>query len=95
MLEQGAYTVVSALGRNDALARCGEPADLIIIGHSIPKEDKIEIIQCFRAANPRGITLALTRAGEERLKEVDTYLSPGDPEELLRAIRRILARHDD
>src|ERR1051326_4180361 len=78
VLEQGAYTVISALGLNDALARCSEPADLIVIGHSIPRDDKLDIIHRFRAANPRGLTVVLTRAGEERLKEVDTYLNPGD-----------------
>lgn len=90
MLEQGGHTVVSAIGFNEAMMACKRTADLLIIGHSIPKQDKLDIIVSFRTANPKGLVVALTRAGEARLKEVDAYINPGDPEELLRAIRYIL-----
>ena len=90
ILEAGGYKVITALGRREAIDKCGEPADLVIIGHSIPKKDKVAMIECFRVANPRGVTFALTRAGEERLREVDVYINPGDPDDLLRAIGHVL-----
>ncbi len=81
------HKVTSALGFHDAMQGYANPADLLIMGHSIPKNDKVDIIECFREKNPKALVIALTRAGEARLKEVDTYLNPGDPEELLRAIQ--------
>ncbi len=77
------------------MEQCGVSADLIIIGHSIPEKDKLDIIGCFRAASPKGLVIALTRAGEQRLKEVDAYINPGDPEELLRAVKYILDPKSD
>ena len=90
MLEQAGHQVTSAVGFHDAKRACENAADLIIIGHSIPKADKLDLISSFRSMSPNGTVVALTRAGEDRLKEVDAYINPGDPEELLRAIRFIL-----
>ncbi len=87
ILESAGHRVTSALGLNDGREACGKVGfDLFILGHSIPEADKVELVACFRAANPEAQVIALTRAGEPRLKEVDTYLNPGDPEELIRAI---------
>src|SRR6476659_4456360 len=83
LLEQGGHRVSSSVGFNEAMDACKRVAHLLIIGHSIPKQDKLDIIVCFRSANPKGFVVALTRAGEARLKEVDAYINPGDPEELL------------
>jgi len=90
LLEAAGHKVTSALGFHEAHERCAHSFDLAIIGHSIPKKDKLDMVACFRQANPNGIVIALTRAGEERLKEVDHYINPGEPEDLLRAIERIL-----
>src|SRR5690242_8577333 len=90
MLKNAGHSVQSAIGFREAMEVCAYSADVAVIGHSIPKKDKVDIIDCFRAANPKGIVIALTRAGEERLKEVDAYINPGNPEELVRAIQYIL-----
>ncbi len=90
LLEQAGHTVRSAVGFQAALEECQAAAEVVVIGHSIPARDKIEIINCFRLANPKGIVVALTRAGEDRLKEVDAYISPGDPADLLGAINFLL-----
>lgn len=90
LLEREGHEVTSALGYHDAMLVCASPADLFIIGHSIPKNDKQDLIACCRKANPSAKVVALTRANEDRLKEVDAYISPGDPEELMRAIDLIL-----
>jgi DNA-binding response OmpR family regulator len=90
MLESAGHDVTCAFGFREAMDICAATADLVIIGHSIPKNDKLAIIDCFRGANPTGIVIALTRAGETRLPEVDHYVNPGDPEELLRAVAWII-----
>ena len=87
MLRDRRHQVTSALGFHEAREACERgPYDLAVIGHSIPEKDKLDFIAVFRHSNPDAIVIALTRAGERRLKEVDTYVYPGDPEELLRAI---------
>lgn len=92
ILQSAGHEVTSALGLQDGREACERSGfQLFIIGHSIPERDKLELIGCFRAANPKAQVIALTRAGEPRLKEVDTYINPGDPEELVRAIARVLA----
>lgn len=90
LLEGAGHKVTSALGFHEARELCTRDSDLVIIGHSIPRRDKLEMIACYRAANPNSIVIALTRAGEERLKEVDHYVNPGEPEDLLRAVERIV-----
>ena len=91
ILESAGHHVTSALGLTDAREACKTAGiQLFILGHSIPEGDKRELVACFRASNPKAKVIALTRAGEPRLKEVDAYVNPGDPEELLHAIRRIL-----
>ena len=91
MLKGAAHRVKSALGFQDATESCSRDSfDVIIIGHSIPQKDKLAIIGCFREANPKAVVIALTRAGETRLNDVDHYINPGDPEELLRALAWIL-----
>ena len=91
MLRGAAHEIVSAVGPQDGCDACLESHfDLCVIGHSIPKKDKLAIIECFRDNNPKAQVIALTRAGEARLPEVDIYIHPGDPEELLRAIESAL-----
>ena len=91
ILEGAGHEVTSALGLEDGRKACAHRGfQLFILGHSIPERDKIELVARFRATNPTAPVIALTRAGEPRLKEVDAYLNPGDPEELLRAIARTL-----
>ncbi len=91
LLKSAGYKITSALQHKEAMAACRQPGfDLVIIGHSIARADKLDIIACFRKSNPRAHVIALTRGSEARLREVDHYINPGDPEELLRAIGRIL-----
>ncbi len=96
ILEAAGHEVTSALGLQDGRAACEKRGfQLFILGHSIPEKDKLELVACFRGVNPKAQVIALTRAGEVRLKEVDTYINPGDPEELVRAISRVLAHGAD
>lgn len=87
MLQDRGHTVSSALGFVRAIERCAATGvDILVLGHSIAKDDKLKIIECFRNANPGALVIALTRAGEARLNVVDAYVHPGNPEDLLRAI---------
>jgi DNA-binding response OmpR family regulator len=91
MLRSVGHQVTSAYGYHEALELCAaSDYELTIVGHSIPEKDKLGIIDCVRRQNPNAIVIALTRAGERRIKEVDHYVNPGDPEELLRSIGWIL-----
>ncbi len=96
LLKSAGHKPTSALQHKEAMAACQQTGfDLVIIGHSIAKADKLEIIECFRRSNPRARVIALTRGSEPRLREVDHYINPGDPEELLRAIGRVLKPSTD
>ena len=91
LLEREGYEVVSALGFQEAREACDTPGfDIFILGHSIPKRDKLELIACFRNSNPDGFIIALTRANEPRLREVDAYVNPGVPEDLVRLVSATL-----
>ncbi|MGH9523735.1 MAG: hypothetical protein ACRD3E_14500 [Terriglobales bacterium] len=91
MLRGAGHDVTSALGLHDSREACTRgPFDLAIIGHSIPRNDKLEFISAFRQSNPVALVIALTRAGEERLSVVDAYVYPGDPESLIRTINALV-----
>jgi PleD family two-component response regulator len=65
LLEQKGYAVVNAFGFSKALASCHAGGfDLFILGHSIPHDDKLALIQSFRAHCPAPI-LSLERHGED------------------------------
>lgn len=87
MLKGEGHDVVSALGFHRGARACRRSGfDLFVLGHSIPKDDKLDLIRAFREKNVGAPVIALTRANESRLKEVDLYLNPGDPAELLRGL---------
>jgi DNA-binding response OmpR family regulator len=91
MLSDAGHDVTSAFGYHEGVERSASgDFDMVIIGHSIPKKDKLDFIAKFRQCNPQACVIALTRAGEPRLNEVDYYVNPGDPEELLRSIAWII-----
>ncbi|HET9183579.1 MAG TPA: hypothetical protein VFP59_15700 [Candidatus Angelobacter sp.] len=92
LLEQRGYSVTSALGFSQAIANCRDSGfDLFILGHSIPKSDKLELIKAFRENCPATI-LSLERHGED-LVPSDFHASPDDPEELMKTVDRILAEN--
>jgi|SRR5689334_21861591 DNA-binding NtrC family response regulator len=94
LLEQRGYSVTSALGFSQAIARCRASGfDLFILGHSIPDTDKLELIETFRENCPAPI-LSLERHGEERVPS-DFHASPDDPERLMKTVDRILAVSKD
>ena len=89
LLEQKGYAVVNALGFSKALEFCsGGGFDLFILGHSIPHDDKLALIQSFRA-HCRAPIVSLERHGED-VVPCDYHASPDNPEKFLEIIESIL-----
>ena len=89
LLETRGYEVTSAFGFTAATSQCRNAGfDLFILGHSIPMEDKEELIRTFKETCPAPI-LSLERVGEERV-QADYHAAPDNPEQLLRTVEKIL-----
>lgn len=91
MLESRGYTVTSAVGYVDAIAKCANADyDLLIIGHSIPLTDKESLI---REANQysKCPILALLRNDEPKLAAATESVSAADSRLLLEVVARLLA----
>jgi DNA-binding response OmpR family regulator len=89
LLEQKGYAVESALGFSKALAFCHAGGfDIFILGHSIPYDDKLALIESFRTHSPAPI-LSLERHGEDFVP-CDYHASPDDPAKFLETIENIL-----
>ncbi len=90
LLEINGYGVTSALGFSQAMAQCQAGGfDLFILGHSIPKDDKLELIKAFREHCPAPI-LSLERFGEDPVPS-DFHDTPDDPEKFLKTVDAILS----
>lgn len=90
LLKAAGHHVKSALGYQKALELCAaERFDVAIIGHSIPTQHKLAIIECFRKASPGAAVIALTRRGEEPLNEADYYADPWKYGELVHSVARM------
>jgi DNA-binding NtrC family response regulator len=90
LLEQKGYSVENAYGFSKALASCrGGGFDLFILGHSIPHDDKLALIEAFRT-HCSGPIVSLERHGEHFVP-CDYHASPDDPEKFLEIIENILS----
>ena len=91
LLEQKGHRVTSAEGFADAFRICGGPNaqfDLIVLGHSIPHQDKRAMIKhCVQTCCCP--VLALTRENEPPVEEAARSVPP-DPDALLTAVQEIL-----
>jgi DNA-binding response OmpR family regulator len=89
LLEQKGYAVVNAFGFSKALGFCRAGGfDLFILGHSIPYDDKLALIESFRAHCPAPI-LSLERHGEDFVP-CDYHASPDDPGKFIETIENVL-----
>jgi len=89
MLSREGFEVQSAVGFSAALQACEKGEfDLMIMGHSIPPEDKAAIIKQLRAVCQTPI-LALRRANEAPVKAAEFDLDSGDPERFLSYVKEI------
>ena len=90
LLTQAGYTVISALGIEEAATRCKAKADLLVLGHSVPRDKKQAVIKCFREHSSAPV-LSLLRAGQEKLPEADFAVEALNPVDFVRAVQAILA----
>ncbi|HEV2278135.1 MAG TPA: hypothetical protein VGS02_08160 [Acidobacteriaceae bacterium] len=92
LLQQMGHTVTSAEGFAEARRYCGlldRSFDLVVLGHSIPHEDKRAIIrECLK--NCSCPVLALLRTNEPPVQEATRSVST-EPREFLAAVDELLA----
>jgi CheY-like chemotaxis protein len=89
LLSHEGFKVESAVGFSAATRACENGKfDLVIMGHSIPPEDKTAIIGQLRAVCDTPI-LALRRPNEPTLKSAEYNLDSGDPERFLDYVKEI------
>lgn len=90
LLRARGYVVTSALGFSAAVELCQNATfDLIILGHSIPDNDKRELMRVFgkHCSCP---VLALQRQGENPPDGAHAIAFSDDPGTFLRAVQEIL-----
>jgi len=92
LLEQEGYRVSSAFGFREGMRTSEDgPFDLLILGHSIPRADKEEIVRAFRAASDAPILSLWTL--NEGVTDGINYLAFSDtPNKLLANVAAIFAR---
>ncbi len=90
MLRDAGYDVVSACGRDEAQSACraAQPA-LLILGHSVPRDEKRRLIALFRQASSAPV-LSLLDQHQTKLPEADFGASIEQPAELVVKVREIL-----
>jgi DNA-binding response OmpR family regulator len=94
LLEHKGYSVTNGLGFTQSIEQCSNGGfDLFILGHSIPKSDKLALIASFRANCPAPI-LSLERHGED-VVACDYHASPDDPKHFVEVVEKILAGREN
>jgi DNA-binding response OmpR family regulator len=89
LLRESGYEVTSAWGASEGLKHCTAKFDLLIIGHSMPHEEKQSLVKAFRARNSAPV-LALHREDEQMLEGADFEIPP-DPEVVVSAVASLTA----
>jgi DNA-binding response OmpR family regulator len=95
LLEIQGYAVQSAEGFTDALKFCnGASYDLVIIGHSIPHNDKKALLEAVRQSCAAPV-LALLRADEVPLEGAAASIDPMDIREFLKTVTNLTGSSED
>ena len=89
LLLQYGYQVTSALGAENSIQRCSTNVDLLLLGHSVPRNHKQEILNLFRTFNSSP-ALSLLAPGQEPLPNVDFAVEFLNPAQLIATLHRIL-----
>jgi len=92
LLASRGYTVTSAEGYTDALRKCRASSyDLLIIGHSIPRDDKRAIVDEMRQHCSAPV-LALLRTNEPELTSANQSIDASRPDLLVAAVESLIQR---
>jgi len=96
LLRASGFTVTSALGFTEAAALCRNRGfDLVIVGHSIPRQDRTALIEAVRRHNHTRI-LSLRRQGEELISGVDHWVESSEgPDVLIAAVKAALRKESE
>jgi len=91
ILKAQGFQVVSACDFTEALQRCQtDQFDLAIMGHSIPRPEKLVLIQEFKKKRYAPV-LSLVKHGDSPLPEADYWVEAFEgPEVLVRAVKTAL-----
>jgi len=90
LLRECGYNVTSAQSISEALKHCAAGKfDLLIIGHSMPHEEKRALVKAFRTRN-RAPVLALHRENEDPVEDADFEIPP-DPQVVVSAVASLIA----
>jgi DNA-binding response OmpR family regulator len=91
LLEREGYEVVSTLGLTASLEQCRDGGfDIFVLGHSIPRDDKKQMVNEFRRFCPAPIISLRRNAGEDFLDAADFHIEP-DPEPLVKLIADVIS----
>jgi DNA-binding response OmpR family regulator len=91
LLKSAGYSVQSAWGPEWAADQCRTShARLLVLGHSVPRQEKLRLIAIFKAHNPAPV-LSLLPRDQTKLPEAD-FGVPADPDSLLSAVSAILPK---
>lgn len=89
LLRSLGVTVVSGLYEREARSVCQEDADLLVLGHSVPRDEKRRLIHAFRQHSNAPV-LSLLRPEHDKLPEATLGVEAAKPEEVLRVVRQLL-----
>lgn len=89
LLRECGYDVTSAYGACEGIEHCTTKFDLLIIGHTMPNEEKRALVTAFRAHNSAPV-LALHRENEEMLEGADFEIPP-EPQVVISAVASLIA----
>ena len=94
LLQQMGHTVTSVEGFARAFAACesGTKFDLLILGHSIPREDKLAIVAKAKKTCNCPV-LALLRPNESPLPDAERSIDSSEPRAFMDAVRDIVELH--
>jgi hypothetical protein len=77
-LERAGYEVVSVEGAQDTANYQGQRFDLIILGHTIPREEKRAIATAFLGAGSNIPIVSLIRRGDAPIPEATRAVEPSE-----------------
>lgn len=90
LLEREGYEVVSTLTFEASIKTCEQGNfDMLILGHSIPLEEKLQIVEHFRRTCPAPIISLRPSAGETQIHTADFQIDP-DPKVILETVTEIV-----
>ncbi len=91
LLTSEGYSVESVIGTADALAHChNSNTDMLVLGQSVPREEKRRIVEAFRRYSNAPI-LSLLNTNQEKLPEVEYGVDSMRPEEFLHTVNSVLS----